>query len=110
MDDELPELFEGAFDDEGLLAFGRDLAGAASHLEVRTKAVALSMQSGDDGLDQAFGALRDGRITAVQLRYAHEGRRFVDTLMREEPGRYRLVRMPEPQTSRCEVKEKGDPS
>lgn len=94
----LPELFEGHLDDETLRAFERDLLAGATHVEVRTKSVAASMGSSRVDLRDAMLGLREGRIPAVQLRYVHDGQRFVDTVMRTDSGRYRLVRMPEAKT------------
>jgi hypothetical protein len=76
----LPDLQVALLDPETLAALERDL-GALPDLDVRTKGGPRSRtDDAPTSLSAAFGALRDGRVRAVQVRYRFDGVAWCDTL------------------------------
>lgn len=92
----LPELREAVLDDDALGALVADLLALCELHEVRVR------RSGERRADaapltlpQALASLRAGDATAVQVRYTHERKVWIDTLTRTPSG-IRLVRIAAP--------------
>lgn len=87
----LPELQDTIMDPETVGRLFRDLASLPQLLEIRVKghATARGVEV-PPSLDEARAAIRAG--ASVQIRYAHQGSLWCDTLM-PGTGGVRLVRM-----------------
>ena len=92
----LPDVYQADLDEEAYHALLADLASLDA-LEVAVKHTA--QQRSEEGrawtLAEARAALDEGRVRALQVRYAHEGQVWIDTLVRTPSG-VRLVRIAAP--------------
>lgn len=90
----LPQVLEGLLDAPTLAALFDDVGATGGLLGVVIKqGRQASPPRGASALGAARDALREGRATAVQLRYRHDGREWWDTVMTAGPGAWRLVRI-----------------
>jgi hypothetical protein len=81
--------------DEGqLAALFFDIAQVAELLAITSRG-----SPGQWSLDDAFVALRERRVAALQIRYRHAGEEWWDTLQQQEDG-VRLVRISHTQATR----------
>jgi hypothetical protein len=100
----LPDLYQAQLDDETLAALFADLAALGHELEVAVKqhAQGFSEERSSWTLAEAQRALCTGEVRGVQVRYAHQGAVWLDTVVRSGSA-YRLVRMQVPRASALEV-------
>ncbi len=90
----LPEVLEGTLDLATVEALFADVAATGGLVAVVVKhGRQAEPPRGAGGLPEAKDGLLQGRATAVQLRYRHDGREWWDTLMRVGPSAWRLVRI-----------------
>lgn len=93
----LPEVLEGALDLATVEALFADVAATGGLVAVVVKhGRQAEPPRGAGGLPEAKDALLQGRATAVQLRYRHDGHEWWDTLMRVGPAAWKLVRIAHP--------------
>jgi hypothetical protein len=89
----LPELHEATLDASALQALAADILTLCRVHEVRVKRGAeLRADGPTPGLAEALALLERGEAAAVQVRYTHQGRVWIDTLTRVAAG-VRLVRI-----------------
>ncbi len=91
----LPEMEEATFDAAGLAALAREVDANAQELSASTKGGS-EVRSDDPGAltaAQSAERLIAGSAQALQWRYAFQGVRFADTVMRRTDGNFRLLRM-----------------
>ncbi len=95
MADVVQEVYERVLDDEGVHALLGDVLGLARAIEVRSKAGRGAMSEALDrsAVADALVRLQRGDLRALQLTYEHAGRRWCDTILALEPGRYRVLRV-----------------
>lgn len=86
----LPDLEDALLDDAGLGSLAADIAALSTDVSVRCKGG--DAYSSPSTLAEAVEALRAGRVTAVQIAYHYDGKRWIDTVMRA-PGGWRIVRI-----------------
>jgi hypothetical protein len=92
-DEVMPEVYEGALDEEGLERLFAEVGQGAELLEVLLKGGDQERARGAGAtLAQARAMLWAREVGAVQLRYRYEGAQWWDTLMRTAEGA-RLVRV-----------------
>ena len=96
----LPELADALLDDDALEALLRDLAALATIDEIIIKRgagrVAEEESAAAVALTDVAALLRNRTVRGVQIRYRHDGERWLDTLMLAPPdsaARVRLVRI-----------------
>jgi len=92
---DFPEMTEAFFDESGLAAFGEELSAKAQDLQIFIKGAPCLMADAEGtlGVSSAISGLCAGGFQAVQMRYAFEGVRWMDTLMRTGDGSFRLIRI-----------------
>lgn len=89
----LPELREAELDDAALGALAADLLALCEIHEVRVRRIGeRRADAAPLTLSAALALLHAGDAAAVQVRYTHERRVFIDTLTRTPSGT-RLVRV-----------------
>jgi len=89
----IPELQTVTLDDAKLEQLLFDVAHAATSVEVRLKSGPTALTWGaSPSIAEARATLQRGEASAMQLRYAFQGKTWVDTLMQTPEG-IRLVRM-----------------
>lgn len=86
-----PELRQATLDEHGLGALERDLRALTTIHACRIKGDPRAM-SASVSVAAAFEALRSGSADGLQIDYAHDDRRWRDTLIRRGDG-FRLVRI-----------------
>lgn len=90
----LPEVLEGTIDAATLDALFDDIAATGGLLAVVLKrGRTAEPPRGASALADARDALLGGGVSAVQLRYRHEGREWWDTILAAGPGAWRVVRI-----------------
>jgi hypothetical protein len=91
--EELPPLYQADLDQEAYEALLRDLANL-DELEVSVKSAprAFAPERAAVTLADARHALEAGEVRAIQVRYLHEAKVWVDTILRTPAG-LRLVRI-----------------
>ena len=93
-DPPLPQVLEGSIDATTLEALFADIEATGGLVAVVLKhGRTAEPPRGPSALSEAHEALRAGRVSAVQLRYRHEGREWWDTLLATGPGAWRVVRI-----------------
>ena len=99
--EELPPLYQADLDEEAYEALLRDLS-SLGELEVSVKAApcAFVPERAAVTLSDARRALEAGEVRAIQVRYLHESKVWVDTIMRTPVG-FRLVRIQTPGPNGC---------
>lgn len=92
---DFPDMQEAFFDEAGLAAFGEELDDQAEGMACSVKGAATAIAGAAPVTASAtLDLLRQGVVVAAQLRYAHGGLRWTDTLLREEDGRrFKLIRV-----------------
>lgn len=89
---ELPPVYAEDLDDDAVRDLLRDIELRGSILEVRLKGGAQARATpARQGWEAARSAFASGQVVGLQVRYAHEGAVWCDTLMRTRDG-VRLVR------------------
>ena len=87
MNEGLPEMYEATLDGPALDALVDDIARDTTVLAVLTKGGAEALaEGGGVTLHEAAARLRAGRVRAVQVRYAHRGAVWMDTLLATSAG------------------------
>ena len=91
--DEFPDVYEALLDADTEDALFRDLASVAGGTEVSVKLAATRRTDSQQvfTLNEARNALRAGEVRAVQVRYRHDGKLWIDTLLRID-GHTKLIR------------------
>jgi hypothetical protein len=92
MDEPLPELQQGRLDLATLWALVEEIETLGRVLEVSVKGAPAARARSELGLRAGVEALVAGGVRGVQVRYAYDGREWVDTLLRDGQG-VRVVRM-----------------
>lgn len=90
----MPQIHQAELTPELLEALFCELAGSARILEVRVqeRGERLSGPAGKERLAGLRSELASGAIRGVQIRYAHGGSEWIDTLLRGGPMTIRLIR------------------
>jgi hypothetical protein len=93
---ELPPVYDALLDEYTFASLLRDLAALpAVEVAVKRGAEDMADQNLSPTLLEARQLLEQGAVRAIQVRYAHEGRHWSDTILRTPAG-IRLVRMAAP--------------
>lgn len=95
--DELPPVHTGVLDGDGLAELLADLTSLCEIDEIRGRTPPGSppLAAAPRDLADAFERLREGELTAIQVRYRHADEAWLDTISRESND-YRIVRIADP--------------
>lgn len=89
--DAFPSLSSTQLDAQALLAWVRQLLSCECDLCLKTTERTL-VEADENALAAACSALAGGQLRALQVRYVHEGVRWIDTVFKTEDV-FMLVRM-----------------
>jgi hypothetical protein len=92
----MPEMRQGMLSNGDLKELCADLTQLAHILSIQTRARGnTNAETRSSSLDDALQELWDGKLHAVQIRYAYDSHEWTDTLMRAD-GHVRVIRCQHP--------------